>query len=759
MRAVFPERFFMTTDPLIENLSDTQAQAVTHGEGPLVVFAGAGSGKTRVLTHRIAHLIQRLNVAPYQIMAVTFTNKAAAEMRERVETLLPGLEGSIWVSTFHSACVRILRRDAALIGYDPSFVIYDTGDQKTLLKEICKKLTIDDDRLAPRKIQYLLDDAKNRGVDPKTGAGNLPPFLREKYQTIVETYTKQLKKNNAFDFGDLISKAVELLDTQPEVREHYNRRLQHILVDEFQDTNPTQYKLLQLLLGDHNNVCVVGDDDQSIYRWRGAEVANILDFEKDYPGVKTVMLGENYRSTKTILEAASCLIAQNRSRKPKELFTKNPIGDLIKTFRADDEYDEARWVVEKIRSLADKNGVPLSEVAIFYRTNAQSRVFEDECARRGTPYQVLGGLRFYERKEIKDVLAYLRAVVNPADSVGVKRIINVPPRGIGKATIERIDEVTAANDKTFLEGAKIAADQELINSGAGKKVRAFLNIIEELKHDAQTNGPQELLQKALERSTYLEWLTADKSVEALTRKENIGELVEAMGEYEKEFPDGDIGQFLEQVALVSDPDMYDDTTETVSLMTVHSAKGLEFPAVFVVGLEEGLFPHSRSIDSTADLEEERRLCYVAITRARQRLFLSSAQKRSAFGRSPAFTIASRFFDAIPEPLMDSESVIKKPKFNPYGGSRPSTSYSSPSSRSYKPGQPADPNEPTVDYSDSQVEPGSGGVEVGMAVRHAKLGRGKVLFVEGEGEYATAIVQFERVGIKRLRLQFAKLAPA
>lgn len=758
----------MTESHILQNLSDVQKSAVTHGHGPLVIFAGAGSGKTRVLTHRIAWLIDEMGVSPYRILAVTFTNKAAAEMKGRVGALLPGVGETVWVSTFHSACVRILRRDAQRIGYQSNFVIYDDADQRSLIKNILKRLNIDDKQMDPRRIRSCFDEAKNNALDLEE-VNHFSGGFKDKYVQVCETYTAELKKNNAFDFGDLIVKAIDVLKSSESVREYYNERLQHILVDEFQDTNIAQYKLLSLLLGDHKNICVVGDDDQSIYRWRGAQIANILNFEKEYSGAKVVILGENYRSTKTIIEAASKVIEKNAGRKPKELFTQNPIGELITLYRAQDEYEEARFTVKKTREIHEKHGVPYKSMAIFYRTNAQSRVFEEELSKYGIPFQVIGGMRFYDRKEIKDVLAYLRVVINPADSICLKRIINVPTRGIGKVTVAKIDEVSANRNITFLRAARVLLNEELLPKGALLKLAAFIKIIDELTLDAQSCSPREMVRQSIERSGYRRMLEEDKSVEAMTRRENLDELMVAVGEFEKEMPEEGLSFFLEQVALVSDPDMYDDNTDTVNLMTIHCAKGLEFPAVFVVGMEEGLFPHSRSLESLEEMEEERRLCYVAMTRAQRFLHILSAQKRKMFGGRPVFTIQSRFIDDIPEPLIKTDSVFSGRSFaqNTYSNTSKeiwnnNSSKTSQNFDGYTPPQrktePGLPDEPTIDYSDSQINDGPA-LRVGMRVRHPKLGKGIIMSLEGSGDYATAKVKFDNSQVKKLMLKFARLVLA
>ena len=746
------------TDQILTDLSDVQKRAVTYEAGPLLIFAGAGSGKTRVLTHRMAYLVKEQNIHPDRIMAVTFTNKAAGEMKERVETMMPVSAGWNWVSTFHSSCVRILRSDAHQIGYNSNFVIYDDADQLSLIKSIIKQLDIDDDGLDPRFIRGQMDRAKCDALDPSKR--EVPRKFSQNYKRIAEQYGKQLKKNNAFDFGDLIVKTIELLETVDSLREYYNERFLHILVDEFQDTNIAQYKLLKLLLGEHRNICVVGDDDQSIYSWRGAKVRNILDFEKDFPNSEIIILGENYRSSKIILEAAAAVIEQNNDRKAKELFTKNRMGDQIAMFRAEDQYAEARYVLKSIMEENTKRGTSFADMAIFYRTNAQSRVLEEELSRNAIPFQVIGGVRFYERKEIKDVLAYLRAVVNPDDSVSIKRIINLPARGIGKTTIEKIDLLAFERDVTFLEAVRMTVEEELLAKRTVNNLDKFLAILDELTHDTNALNPQGAVRAAIDRSGYDRMLERDKSVEAMSRRENLRELTHAVGEFQKEFPEGDLVMFLEQVALVADQDTIDDRKSSVHLMTIHSAKGLEFSTVWIVGLDEGLFPHSRSIDQPDELQEERRLFYVAITRSRKRLFLTSSEKRRSFTGYSGYTIRSRFLDDIPESLIKVESIFSGRSFSNGGNKASGNQFSSgqPYKKAGKPKKKTSslPDEPTIDYSYSQDPEDSNEIVVGAQVRHAKLGEGRVVFVEGEGEYATAIVQFERHGIKKLRMQYAKL---
>ncbi|MDP8256063.1 MAG: UvrD-helicase domain-containing protein [Candidatus Alcyoniella australis] len=635
-----------TNSPLAQQLNSHQREAVFHDKGPLLVFAGAGSGKTRVLTYRIAHLIMERGVDPWRILAVTFTNKAAQEMRERVESLVgpEHLErGTIQMGTFHSIGARLLRRYGKAIGIRPDFTIYDTGDQRALIKRILKELNLDDKLLPVQLVASVLDRAKNGARDPASmvvGGSERSKPLR----AVLETYAREMRRNNALDFGDLLAEMLHLLEQSEEVRNKLQGRFDYLLVDEAQDTNLVQYRLLRLLLGPGRNICLVGDDDQSIYRWRGARVENLTDFREDFPEAQVVVLGRNYRSTKTILDAAAAVIEGNPERQPKELFTENPMGEPIILFRGDDEYDEAHFLVEQIRDLL-KEDFSAGDVAIFYRTNAQSRLIEEELVKRGISYVIVGGTRFYERKEIKDLLAYARLVVNPDDSVSLLRIINTPTRGIGaKALLALTDKARE------LEVSPYRALEQTAHDSAPRLKNAFI-VFEKMvetwrQRDQGGESPSVILTDIVETSGYGSLLRRGDGPEFEARLENVAELIAAVREYENKNEQPTLLGFLENAALVSDPDTYEHSQQAISLMTLHCAKGLEFPAVMISGLEDGLLPHSRSLDDPDGDGEERRLFYVGITRAQRRLFLTWAGRRlGRMGYSQ--TRASRFLRDLP----------------------------------------------------------------------------------------------------------------
>ncbi|MCB1152495.1 MAG: UvrD-helicase domain-containing protein [Deltaproteobacteria bacterium] len=796
-------------DPILRDLNPEQKQAVLHDAGPLLIFAGAGSGKTRVLTRRIAYLVARRGVDPYRILAVTFTNKAAAEMRERISGMLPGVGEKVWVSTFHSSCARILRMDGDKIGFDRSFTIYDEADQRALVKELLRRAQIDPTVLDPRRVLSVFDEAKNNLTNPADLASDhFTGPARDRFLRIAEMYTKELKANNAMDFGDLIVNTVELLRTDSEVREAYRRRFEYILVDEFQDTNAAQYTLLDLLLGSHRNLCVVGDDDQSIYRWRGANIENILGFADQFPEATKIILGRNYRSSSNILAVADALIRRNTGREIKNLQTSNDPGRPVRLFRADDEYDEARYVADQIRDLVERLGIPPGDIAVFYRINALSRVFEEELMRRGTPFVVVGGTRFYSRKEIKDVLAYWRVIANPADSVSAKRIINTPSRKIGKTTVERIDDFAAEQGLPFLVAARRMVKTEELPAAATKAVAGFIEIVDELTADSLRSSLPDLLEKTLQRTGYRKMLNEDKSVEALSRKENLGELAEAVAQYTKRSPDAVLADYLEAVTLTEQADEAADVDNSVRLMTLHNAKGLEFPAVFMVGMEEAVLPHSRSISSglTAEIEEERRLAYVGITRAKRYLTLTCAARRRSYSGLPTYARPSRFLDEIPEDMLDIQGFAANPFGSPLGAEEPggtvyefdqprgrnfgsgSRSFDRPRPSTPRPSyasneqatrvarrRPGDSSRPTgfvpagekvLDYgapakktatpSASGAGKGGGALRVGQKVLHAKFGNGEVLSVVGQGPKAKVMVRFGSVGVKTMFLQYANL---
>ena len=636
---------------IYDTLNEPQREAVLHADGPLLILAGAGSGKTRVLTHRIAYLIEELGVNPWNILAITFTNKAAGEMRQRVDDLVGFGSESIWVSTFHSMCVRILRRFIDRLGYDSRFTIYDTDDQKTLMKAVCKKAGIDTKQFKERMLLSVISSAKNEMILPEEfelNAGG--DFAQLKIAKVYREYETQLKANNALDFDDLLVKTVQLLQTQPDVRENYQERFRYIMVDEYQDTNTVQFRLVSLLAGKYRNLCVVGDDDQSIYKFRGANIRNILDFEKEYPDAKVIKLEQNYRSTENILNAANGVISNNRGRKDKTLWTANGEGEKISLRQFDTAYDEAEFIAEDIRREVHE-GASYNDSAVLYRTNAQSRLLEEKFIAMNIPYKIVGGINFYARREIKDILAYLKTVDNGQDDLSVRRIINVPKRGIGLTTINRIQEAADARGISFYDALLVP---EMI-PGVGRsssKLNSFAALIEYFKGQAEKESLTDLLNEILDMTGYIQNLEADDEVDAESRLQNIEELLNKAAAYEEDCADRDekatLSGFLEEVALVADIDSLEEDQDYVVLMTLHSAKGLEFPHVYLAGMEDGLFPSYMTItgDDPEELEEERRLCYVGITRAEQKLTMTCARKRMVRGRHsttgfPVLSVRSR----------------------------------------------------------------------------------------------------------------------
>ena len=757
---------------LLSGLNPVQLEAVTHIEGPLLVVAGAGSGKTRVLTHRIAHLIRDEGISPFEILAITFTNKAADEMKQRVAALVGPVAEKMWVSTFHAACVRILRRDGKALGYPSSFTIYDQADAVRLTGYVVRDLNLDAKRFPPRSAHAAISAAKNDGLDAAGYSARAQAIFERKIAEVFKEYQARLERAGAMDFDDLLGNAVRLLREHPAVLEHYRRRFRHVLVDEYQDTNHVQNELVTLLSSEHRNVCIVGDSDQSIYQFRGADVRNILEFENAFPDATVIVLEQNYRSTQTILDAANAVIANNLGRKPKELWTDQGHGTAIVRYHADDEGDESQWVAHQISHLHD-GAYRWGDVAVFYRTNAQSRVMEDQLMRSGIPYKVIGGTRFYDRREIKDALAYLKAVVNPADEVSVKRVLNVPKRGVGDSTVGRLDAWANSHDVAFFESLR-RLDDAGVSGRAVKGIRAFVTLIDVLRaeHDDGA-GPGELLERILARSGYVAELEAEHTIEAESRVENLAELVGAARDFES------VDAFLEQVGLVADTDALDDDDSSVVLMTLHSAKGLEFPAVFLIGLEDGVFPHLRSIGEPDQLEEERRLAYVGITRARERLYLSHAWSRSLYG-STQYNPPSRFLDEIPAGLVEviegsrrgsrragtgGGSVSAASGARSYGrrGSGDGGATDVPTGRTFG-GRGADweeHRERVVDSALRLTPPSpSGADQIGLVagddVRHNTFGEGVIQRIEGTGEKAVAVVHFAGVGEKQLLLNWAPL---
>ena len=725
---------------LLSTLNPMQQQAVLHSSGPLLILAGAGSGKTRTLTHRVAHLIGEHGVPPWRILAVTFTNKAAGELRERVNRLIGDAEPP-WVSTFHSMCVRLLRREIEALGFTRNFVIYDDQDQERLLKECLREMDVAEQTLNARAAAGIIDAAKNRGIAP--AKYDRSDLWHERAAQVYALYQEKMRRNNALDFGDLLLYTVRLFEEHPDVLERYRERFLHVLVDEYQDTNAVQYRLTNLLASRHRNLCVVGDEDQSIYRWRGAEIGNILDFERDYPDAVVIRLEQNYRSTGTILDAAGAVVAQNTQRKGKTLWTTNPRGDKITLALLDDEVDEARYVATEINRL-DKAGRSLRHVAVFYRTNAQSRAIEEALVRQRIPYVMVGGVKFFARAEVKDVLAYLRVLVNPADTVAAKRIINVPARGIGSATVERIAalEVEAGG---FLPACRLALERDLLKSVAVEKVEKFVALMTSFRDASATLLYPQLAARIIEETGYGTMLREDQTEQAQDRVQNLEELLRGMEEYAGSAKT--LEEYLEQVALVTDLDSYDGRADRVTLMTLHSAKGLEYPFVFITAMEEGLFPHSRVADD--DIEEERRLCYVGMTRAMEKLYLTHARRRRVFGDFQS-NQRSRFVDEIPPTLLHEVGnatrrwEVARQQATMFQRSQPTTA-----AREVR----FEDNEVRVEYNSEE------GLRVGVKVKHATFGVGTVQRLEGAGEAQKATVLFGSVGRKKLILKFAGLEPA
>jgi ATP-dependent DNA helicase UvrD/PcrA len=646
-------------EALLEGLNEPQREAVQHGDGPLLILAGAGSGKTAVLTRRIAYLVHTRAARAGEILAITFTNKAAQEMRERVELLVGRQARAMWVMTFHSACVRMLRAEAERLGYTRGFTIYDEADSLRLIKQCMEELDVDPKRFAPRAIKRQISDAKNQLVDAQGYRIKVGSFFEQTAADVYEVYEQRAHSMNAMDFDDLLFRCVNLFELFPEVLEKYRHQFRWVLVDEYQDTNRAQYRWLELLAGQHRNLCVVGDPDQSIYAFRGADIRNVLEFEDDFPDARVIRLEQNYRSTQTILSAADAVVSNNRARMAKTLWTDLGQGDPVHVRELEDEHAEARFVVNEIERIVDGGG-SRDEVAVFYRTNAQSRVLEDMLTRYKLPYQVIGGTKFYERAEIKDAVAYLTLLVNPQDVVAFQRVVNSPRRGIGDTTQARI--VGYAN--TIGEPVwDVAAAPEAIpglGAAAVKAVGRFMSIMERLRERVENASVGELLQETLSESGYLEALQAERTIEAQGRIENLEELVGVAREYDSQADEPSLEEFLQQIALFSDQDALRDDEGTVTLMTLHNAKGLEFPVVFIIGCEEGVFPHSRAVES-GDLEEERRLCYVGITRAKRELYLSYARMRSLYGGRD-WNLPSRFLDEIPAELTDrQEQESRRPR--------------------------------------------------------------------------------------------------
>ncbi|MDP9072335.1 MAG: DNA helicase PcrA [Actinomycetota bacterium] len=731
----------MVIDPsteLLSGLNPVQREAVLHEEGPLLIVAGAGSGKTRVLTHRIAHLVAHRGVSPFEVLAITFTNKAADEMKQRVAALVGPVAERMWVSTFHSACVRILRRDAPRLGYRSSFTIYDEADANRLTGYVLRDLNIDLKKFPPRSVHAVIRQAKNELVDFESYRSAAHTIYERRIADVYQEYQQRLLSASAMDFDDLLMVTVNLFQSHPEVLGHYQQRFRHLLVDEYQDTNRAQNELVLMLGRMHRNVCVVGDSDQSVYRFRGADITNILEFEQAFPDATTVVLEQNYRSTQTILHAANAVISNNAMRKPKALWTEQVGGELVVRYHAEDEEDESAWVAHEMARLHQVDGKRWGDMAVFYRTNAQSRVLEERLVRQHIPYKVVGGTKFYDRREVKDLVAYLRAITNPADEVSLKRIVNVPKRGVGETSISRLDALAASRRRPFAE-ALAGAQEAGVSGKALGGIKDLLGLLDQLRAMVAAGArPDTVLQAVVERTGYAAELEAENTVEASGRLENVAELVGVAAEYDH------LDEFLEAVSLVADSDELDGDDTKALLMTLHTAKGLEFPVVFMIGLEDGIFPHLRSLGEPDELEEERRLCYVGITRARERLCLSHAWCRTIWG-STQYNPPSRFLKEIPEDLT---------RLVDGGRRRPAAA---------SPGHRREVVEAALRGRVATPARTTGaeglGLRAGDDVVHGKWGEGVVLEVLGTGDKAEAVVRFPGLGEKNLLLAWAPLKRA
>ena len=761
---------------LIDGLNDKQKEAVLATEGPCLVIAGAGSGKTKVLTHKIAYLMTEKNIKPWNILAITFTNKAANEMKERVEKLVGEAAKDMWIGTFHSICVRILRKYIDRLGFDHSFLIFDTSDQRTLIKECMKTLKIDDKMFTDRSIASEISNGKNEMLEPKAYqtkyAGD---YRREIIGRIYELYQQRLKENNAIDFDDIINFAIKILENNIDVLDYYSDKFKYVLVDEYQDTNKAQFMLITLLASKHGNITVVGDNDQGIYSFRGADITNILNFEKDFPGTKIVKLEQNYRCTGNILKAANAVIKHNENKYEKKLWTENEEGHLPVIHKADDEYDEGRFIVEEINHLKREEYFKYSDFTVLYRMNSQSRAIEEILRREGIPYKIIGGVKFYERKEIKDIISYLRLIYNLSDNISLKRIINEPKRGIGKTSIDNIQEISENTGLSMFDIIKHANEYGLNRVQAN--AQEFVNVIEELKSKLGELKISELIKETLNKTGYMKALELENTTEAESRIENLEEFLTVAIEFEEEEADNSLGDFLEGITLSSDIDGMEETEDSVTLMTLHSAKGLEFPVVFLVGLEEGIFPGNKSIGEPKELEEERRLFYVGITRAKQYLYLTCSKKRTIFG-STSYNAVSRFVNEIPDDLLDGIDEFNKSDSNEFEDSPYKWEYGTSSKvKSYK-------------IDDSFKQDGFGvaakGInnsfqfrtaesflntlnskkdnnmfdiskyKEGQRVYHKKFGEGIINKIEEEGEDFKLDISFDKAGHKRLMAKFANL---
>lgn len=757
---------------LIKELNNKQQEAVLATEGPCLVIAGAGSGKTKVLTHKIAYLISEKQVKPWNILAITFTNKAANEMKQRVENLVAEASQEMWMGTFHSICVRILRRFIDRIGFDKSFLIFDTSDQKTIVKECLKTLKIDDKMFSERSVLSEISNAKNEMLTPeKYQAKYAGDYRKSKIGEVYELYQKRLKENNAVDFDDIINNTIEILTNNPDVLEYYTEKFQYILVDEYQDTNKAQFTLVSILASRYGNITVVGDNDQGIYSFRGADISNILNFEKDFPGTKIIKLEQNYRCTGNILKAANAVIKHNENKYEKKLWTENEEGSLPCLYQAEDEYDEANYIVEQMNHLKLQEYIKPSDVTILYRMNAQSRAIEDILRRENIPYKIVGGLKFYERKEIKDVISYLRLVYNPSDNISLRRIINEPKRGIGKTSLDHVQEMA---DQTGLSMYEILKNCEQYGFTRIKaNADQFIGFMEEIRTKVNELSISELLKELLKKSGYTKALEQEGTVEAETRIQNLEEFLTVAIEFEEESAENTLAEFLESITLSSDIDEMQEEENSVTLMTLHSAKGLEFPVVFLVGMEEGIFPGYQSIGEHKELEEERRLFYVGITRAKQFLYLTCAKHRTIFG-STSYNAVSRFVKEIPDNLLDGvvgndqeeafndmayqweygikehAGRVKTYHMNNQEGSLPKKSEAPSYGRSVESFFNSFTQKKAKESTDISK------YQEGQRVYHKKFGEGTIQKLEPEGDDYKVDILFDKVGHKRLMAQFAGL---
>ena len=770
---------------ILKGLNDKQYEAVVNTEGPCLVIAGAGSGKTKVLTHKIAYLIGEKGAKPWDILAITFTNKAANEMKERIANLVGDDAKDIWMGTFHSICVRILRRFIDRIGFDSSFIIFDTSDQRTLVKNCMKDLAIDDKLFNDRSVLSEISNAKNEMLEPEqyTARAN-SDFRKEKIATVYELYQKRLKENNAIDFDDIINYTIKILMENPDVLEYYANKFKYVLVDEYQDTNKAQFTLVTLLASKNGNITVVGDNDQGIYSFRGADISNILNFERDFPGTKIIKLEQNYRCTGNILKAANSVIKNNEVKYKKELWTENEEGNLPNVYQAENEYDEATYIVTQIEHLKREEYYKYSDFSILYRMNTQSRAIEDILRRENVPYKIVGGLKFYERKEIKDIIAYLRLIQNSADNLSLKRIINEPKRGIGKTSLDKVEALAEQNETSMYEVIK-HADQYGLNR-VYLNSREFINVIEELKDKKDKLVISELIKTTLKKTGYTKALEEENTIEAENRIENLEEFLTVAIEFEEEYAENSLSQFLEGITLSSDIDNVEEDEDSVTLMTLHSAKGLEFPVVFLVGMEEGIFPGYKSISEPKELEEERRLCYVGITRAKEHLYLTCSKQRTIFG-STSYNPVSRFLKEIPEELLEGykeafgeednnknqmfkdsnytwtygskdNGTIKTYKINEKEavgvGTSAKTSQTNSMGFAFRTAESFLNNLGKKSASNNQVDLSK--YEAGVRVYHKKFGEGTISKVEPEGEDLKVDISFDKVGHKRLMAKYANL---